>query len=169
MVLEIVEVVESGDKFFKETSHQGTAHMFIGEYTHTIDEKGRLAIPIKFRKAFGKGAVVTRGLDHCLFLYTKEEWQTLARRLAALPISRANTRAFARLMLAGAMDVDLDNQGRIMIPEYLRLFGHMKKDVILAGLYNRLEIWDQTSWKKYTSGTEQQSTDIAEALGELGV
>jgi MraZ protein len=143
--------------------------MFIGEYKHSIDEKGRLAIPVKFRVKLSKGAVVTRGLDNCLFLYTGEEWKNLAERLAKLPISRANTRAFARLMLAGAMDVSLDKQGRIILPDYLRKYAGVGKNVVVAGLYNRLEIWDETKWESYKSGTEKSSGDIAEQLGELGV
>jgi len=143
--------------------------MFIGEYSHNLDDKGRVAIPAKFRSMLKGGAVVTRGLDNCLFLYTKKEWRELAGKLAKLPISKANTRAFARLMLAGAMDVDFDNQGRIMLPEYLRKFAVLKKNLIIAGLYDRLEIWDEAAWNKYKKGTEKKSTDIAEALGELGV
>jgi MraZ protein len=143
--------------------------MFIGEYQHTIDSKGRVAIPAKFRRQLTKGAVVTKGLDDCLFLYSKEEWQKLADKLAALPISKANTRAFARLMLAGAMDVDIDSQGRIVLPEYLRKYASMQRKVVIAGLYNRLEIWDEVKWEKYKAGTESKSGDIAEALGELGV
>lgn len=143
--------------------------MFIGEYSHTIDEKGRLAVPSKFREELVRGAVVTRGLDNCLFVYTFEEWQKLAEKLAALPISQANTRAFARLMLAGAMDVEMDKQGRIVLPEYLRKFAKMKKKVVVAGLYSRLEIWDEAAWTTYKAGTEKESGDIAEALGELGV
>jgi len=143
--------------------------MFIGEYSHNLDDKGRVAVPAKFRATLKGGAVVTRGLDNCLFLYTKKEWQELASKLAKLPISKANTRAFARLMLAGAMDVNFDNQGRIMLPEYLRKFAGFKKNLIIAGLYDRLEIWDEAAWNKYKKGTEKKSTDIAEALGELGV
>lgn len=143
--------------------------MFIGEYHHTIDQKGRLAIPAKFRITFKKGAVVTRGLDNCLFLYTPDEWKKLAEKLANLPISQSNTRAFARLMLAGAMDVELDKQGRIIVPEYLRKFAGVKKRTVIAGLYSRLELWSEDSWEKYRQGTEKKSTDIAEALGELGV
>lgn len=143
--------------------------MFIGEYSHNLDDKGRLAIPIKFRAELKKGAVVTRGLDNCLFLYTKTEWQNLAVKLAALPISQANSRAFARLMLAGAMDVELDKQGRIVLPEYLRAFAHLKKGVVLAGLYNRLELWDEEVWKKYKELTESESGAIAEKMAELGV
>jgi len=143
--------------------------MFIGEYYHTIDEKGRLAIPVKFRVDLAKGAVVTRGLDNCLFLYTKKEWEALAEKLSKLPISKANTRAFARLMLAGAMDVEFDRQGRIILPDYLRKYASVKKQVVIAGLYNRLEIWDKVNWGKYKAGTEKQSSDIAEALEGLGV
>ncbi|MBU0706870.1 division/cell wall cluster transcriptional repressor MraZ [Patescibacteria group bacterium] len=143
--------------------------MFIGEYHHNLDIKGRLAIPVKFRSAFAKGAVVTRGLDNCLFLYTKEEWKKLADKLVKLPIGPANTRAFSRLMLAGAMDVEFDKQGRVILPDYLRKYATIKKKIIVAGLYNRLEIWDSLSWDKYKISTEKNSGDIAEALGELGV
>jgi len=143
--------------------------MFIGEYQHNLDEKGRLAIPAKFRAKHSEGAVVTRGLDNCLFLYTADEWQKLASKLASLPISKSNTRAFARLMLAGAMDVSLDKQGRIVLPEYLRKYASLKKKSIVAGLYNRLEIWDEDAWDKYKAGTEKQSGDIAEALEGLDV
>ncbi len=143
--------------------------MFIGEYQHNLDEKGRLAVPAKFRAKLTKGAVVTKGLDNCLFVYTAGEWQKLATKLAALPISKANTRAFSRLMLAGAMDVQLDKQGRIVLPEYLRKYAGLKKKSIIAGLYNRLEIWDEDNWNKYKQGTEKQSGDIAEALEGLDV
>ncbi len=143
--------------------------MFIGEYTHNLDEKGRLAIPVKFRRDLSKGAVVTRGLDNCLFLYTKTEWEKLAEKLSTLPISQSNSRAFSRLMLAGAMDVEIDKQGRVVLPEYLREFAGLKKNVVLAGLYNRAEIWDEEKWKTYKSQTEINSNEIAEKMGELGV
>ncbi|MFC1613569.1 division/cell wall cluster transcriptional repressor MraZ, partial [Patescibacteria group bacterium] len=139
--------------------------MFIGEYNHNIDDKGRLAVPAKFRSALKKGAVVTRGIDNCLFLYTQEEWNKLAKKLADLPISQANTRAFARLMLAGAMDVSLDKQGRIILPDYLRKYAGMGKKLVIAGLYNRLEIWDEKKWEVYKKGTEKASEKIAEQLG----
>lgn len=143
--------------------------MFIGEYAHSIDEKGRLAIPVKFREELLHGAVVTRGLDNCLFVYTATEWQKLADKLAALPIAKANTRAFARLMLAGAMDCEVDKQGRVILPEYLRDYATLTKKVVIAGLFNRLEIWDEATWNKYKKATENDSSEIAEALGELGV
>lgn len=141
--------------------------MFIGEYSLTVDEKGRLSIPVKFRASLSRGAVVTRGLDSALFLYTAKEWDSLAGKLAGLPISRANTRAFSRLMLAGAMDLEMDKQGRVILPDYLRDFAGIKKKVVVAGLYNRLEIWDEEKWKKYKNDTERTSTDIAETLEQI--
>lgn len=143
--------------------------MFIGEYNHNIDSKGRLAIPAKFRAVLKKGAVVTKGLDNCLFLYSKEEFKEMAKKAASLPISQAKARAFARHMLAGAMDVEFDGQGRITLPEYLRSFSSLKKKVIVAGLYNHLEIWDESAWNKYKSSSEKNSSAIAEALGDLGI
>ena len=143
--------------------------MFIGEYSHNLDDKGRLAIPVKFRDQLRRGAVVTRGLDNCLFLYTRTEWGKLAEKLAALPISQSNSRAFARLMLAGAMDIDVDKQGRVILPEYLRKFASLKKELVLAGLYNRIEIWDASNWETYKGQTEAESGNIAERMGELGV
>ena len=143
--------------------------MFIGEYQHAMDEKGRLAIPVKFRNELKEGAVVTRGLDRCLTIYTAEEWEKLATRLANLPMASANTRAFARLMLAGAMDVALDAQGRVIVPDYLREYAGLGKKAVLAGLYNRLEVWDAVKWEEFKARTEIASADIAEKLGELGV
>lgn len=143
--------------------------MFIGEYSHTIDEKGRLAIPVKFRARLSTGAVVTRGLDNCLFLYPKEEWEEMAKKLSSLPITQANARAFARLMLAGAMDVDIDKQGRVVLPGYLRQYAGLNNAAILAGLYNRVEIWNEAAWRHYQENAEQQSNDIAEHLSALGV
>lgn len=143
--------------------------MFIGEFSHTLDDKGRVAMPAKFRNDLKKGAVVTRGLDNCLFVFTKSEWAKLADKLSALPMAQANSRAFARLMLAGAMDVETDKQGRVMLPEYLRVFAGLKKEVVIAGLYSRLEIWGKEQWNLYKSRTEAESNEIAEKMGELGI
>ena len=143
--------------------------MFIGEYQHSLDSKGRVAIPAKFRAKLKTGAVVTRGLDNCLFLYPQAEWKKLADKLAALPISQAKSRAFARLMLSGAMDVQIDNQGRIVLPDYLRQYAGLTKKTVIAGLYSRLEIWDVRNWQTYKTATEKDSSEIAEAMGELGV
>lgn len=143
--------------------------MFIGEYQHAMDDKGRLAVPVKFRARLSKGLVVTRGIDACLSLYPKAEWDVLAKKLAALPTSQANTRAFARLLLSGAMDVVPDKQGRILVPEYLREYAGLGKEVVVAGLYNRLEVWNTAAWTKYRKSTEAAAGDIAEKLGDLGV
>jgi MraZ protein len=143
--------------------------MFIGEYTHNIDSKGRLAIPVKFRKQLDGGAIITRGLDRCLFVFTQNEWETLAKKLIALPLAQANSRAFVRLMLAGAMDAPLDGQGRILVPDYLRKYADLKKTAVIAGLYNRIEIWDDAVWRQYKIKTESASDEIAEKLGELGI
>ncbi len=143
--------------------------MFIGEFTHTLDTKGRVAVPVKFRGKLGTNAIVTRGLDRCLFVFTSQEWESLAQKLIALPLAQANSRAFVRLMLAGAMDVEVDKQGRVLIPDYLREYAGLGKEVVVAGLYNRIEIWDSQVWKGYKEKTESESDEIAEKLGELGI
>ena len=143
--------------------------MFIGEYKYNLDNKNRLALPCKFRKLFSAGAVITRELDNCLFIYTAKEWAKLVEKLAALPISQAKSRAFSRLMLAGAMDSRLDGQGRIMVPDYLKGFANLKKEVVVAGLYNRLEVWDEILWSQYQRTSEKDSNEIAEGLTGLGV
>lgn len=143
--------------------------MFIGEYKYNLDDKNRLAIPSKFRKFFTEGAVITKGLDNCLFIYTAKEWQKLVDKLANLPISQAKSRAFSRLMLAGAMDVALDKQGRIILPDYLKQFAALSKQVVLAGLYNRLELWDEKTWSKYQRVSEKESNQISESLVDLGI
>ena len=143
--------------------------MFIGEYSHSLDDKGRIAVPAKFRAGLKTGAVVTRGLDNCLWLYPAAEWKKMADKLATLPISQAKSRAFSRLMLAGAMQVEIDKQGRVVLPDYLKKFAGLKKKAIVAGLYNRIEIWDQTAWEAYKISSEKDSGQIAETLGELGV
>lgn len=143
--------------------------MFIGEYHHNLDTKGRLALPAKFRDALEGGAVVTRGLDHCLFVYTMNEWNELAAKISQLPMSQSNSRAFSRLMLAGAMDVQIDKQGRIILPDYLRKYAGITKQVVVAGLYTRLEIWDEDQWQEYKAQTEYESDNIAETLSGLNV
>jgi len=143
--------------------------MFIGEYYYTIDPKGRIAIPSKLRNALSKGGVITKGLDNCLFIFSLKDWQQMAEKIKGLPLSQSNSRAFSRLMLAGAMDVKLDSQGRILVPDYLRKYVGLKKKIVLAGVYNRLEVWDEKEWEKYKKRTEKESGDIAEKLGDLGI
>lgn len=143
--------------------------MLLGEYQHNMDPKGRIAVPAKFRDSMLQGAIVTRGLDDCLFVFALKEWQALAEKLINLPLAQANSRAFVRLMLAGATDVSLDSQGRILIPEYLRKYAGLKKESVVAGLYNRVEIWDAEKWNSYKERSERASQEIAEKLGELGI
>jgi len=142
---------------------------FFGEYTYTIDAKKRLAVPPKFRQVLGKKAVITKGLDQCLFLYTSKEWGILAKKLSQLPLAQADARGFARLMLTGAMEVIIDNLGRILIPDYLKNYAILKKQVVIAGVYNRIEVWDEKKWEEYKIKTEKEVGDIAERLKELGV
>ena len=142
--------------------------MFIGEYSHNLDEKGRMAVPAKFRSQL-KGAIITRGLDRCLFVFNKKDWEILAQKIMSLPLTQANSRAFARLMLAGAMEAPLDRQGRILVPDYLRDYASLDKQSVITGVYNRIEIWDEKIWNKYKSKTEASSDEIAEKLGELGI
>ena len=143
--------------------------MLIGEYSHTIDAKKRLAVPAKLRKELGDRAVLTRGLDNCLFLYPESEWQKLTQKLSELPVGQANTRSFLRLMLAGAVEVELDQLGRILIPDYLKEYAGLVQKVVIAGVYNRLEIGDEERWGAYKGDVEKNTDMIAEKLGELGL
>lgn len=143
--------------------------MFIGEYQHNIDDKNRLALPAKFRAELKNGAVVSEGLDGCLFVFTKNAWLKLAEKLASQPIGNADARGFSRIMLAGAMDVKLDSLGRILLPDYLKKNAGLDKKVIVAGLYSRLEIWDETKWQKYKNKIGSEAEKLAETMGALGV
>ena len=143
--------------------------MFIGEYSYSIDEKKRLAIPQKLRKQLGKKAVITKGLDQCLFLFPVEQWKILAKKLSQLPLSQSDARGFGRMTLAGAMEVNIDSLGRILVPDYLKDYAFLSKKVIIAGVYNRIEIWDEAKWKEYRDKTEKEVGDIAERLKELGI
>ena len=141
--------------------------MLLGEYQHSIDDKGRMAVPAKFRKTLSGGVVVTKGLDGCLYLYPIDEWGKLAEKLARLPINQADSRAFSRMMLAGASHSEIDSQGRILIPDYLRTFAKIRSKAVIVGLYNRAEIWDENEWQAYKSSVEGKTDEIAGRLGEL--
>lgn len=146
-----------------------TQVMLLGEFKHNLDTKGRLAIPAKFRSSFSAGAIITRGLDDCLFIFSREEWEALAKKLVSLPIAAANSRAFVRLMLSGASDVELDSQGRVLIPDYLREFASVRREAVVTGLYNRIEVWDSARWNEYKKRTERSSQEIAERMNDLGI
>jgi len=143
--------------------------MFLGEYKHLLDQKGRLAIPAKFRSKLVDGLVLTRGIDQCLFIYSKEEWEKFLKKIMNLPLTQANSRAFLRLIFSGAIEEDLDQQGRILIPENLRNYANLKKQVVIVGVFNRIEIWDEKIWEEYKQNTENEAYKIAEDLKDLGI
>jgi len=143
--------------------------MLIGEFTHTIDTKKRLAIPSKLRKELGNKAVITRGLDSCLFIFPVKDWERLVEKLSDLPFGEKNSRSFVRLILSGANEVNLDSLGRILIPDYLKNYAQLKKNVIIAGVSNRLEIWDKSRWEMFKQQSEKEVDNMAERLGELGI
>jgi MraZ protein len=142
--------------------------MLIGEYRHTIDSKKRFAVPAKLRKDLGERAVITRGLDSCLFLYSMEEWQKQMDKLSALPMGVAANRSFARFMLSGASEVEFDQLGRILIPDFLKEYANLKKNLVIVGVQNRLEIWDDALWKEFRSKAESNADELAEKLGAVG-
>jgi MraZ protein len=140
--------------------------MFMGEYNHTMDAKGRMIIPAKFREGLGEEFVVTKGLDGCLFGYPKEEWKILEEKIRALPLTNKEARKFSRFMLAGAAFCEVDKQGRILLPSVLREFAHLEKDVVLVGVSSRVEIWDKAAWN---AANEYDNMDeIAEHMETLG-
>ena len=143
--------------------------MLIGEYIHTVDEKKRISLPSKFRKEIGKKIVVTRGLDNCLFLYPLKEWEKISGKLSELGMGQADTRGFNRFMLAGAVEIDVDTIGRILIPDFLREFAELTHRVVFAGVHNRIEIWNETKWSEYKAKIEKQADMMAEKLGQIGV
>lgn len=141
--------------------------MFMGEYNHTIDTKGRLIIPSKFREALGDTFVVTKGLDGCLFVYDNEEWNTFEEKLKALPITNKEARQFVRFFLAGAAEVEVDKQGRILVPNILREFAQISKDVVLIGVASRIEIWSKERFED--TAAYEDMDEIAEHMAQLGL
>jgi len=143
--------------------------MLIGEYTHSIDDKKRLSLPSKFRKELGKTIIATRGLDTCLFLYSEKEWRTHSAKLAELSTGTAGSRGFNRFTLAGAAEISVDSVGRILIPDFLKRFARITAKVVLAGVGNRIELWDEKVWQSYMATIEKQADTLAEKLGEAGM
>ena len=141
--------------------------MFMGEYSHTIDVKGRLIVPSKFREVLGEEFVVTKGLDGCLFVYPNDEWKSFEEKLATLPITNMNARKFTRFFLAGAATCEVDKQGRILVPGVLREFAHFDKDVVLIGVSSRIEIWSKDRWEN--ASVYDDVEEIAEHMAELGL
>lgn len=143
--------------------------MLIGEYIHTIDDKSRISLPSKFRKEIGKKLVLTRGLDNCLFLYSLKEWKSVSEKLALLPMGQADTRGFGRFMFAGAVEIDVDALGRILIPDFLKDFAKLAEKVVFAGVQTRVELWNETAWDEYKKRIETQGDALAEKLGQVGI
>ncbi len=143
--------------------------MFLGEYTHTFDSKGRLTIPARFRPQLAQGMVVTRGLDRCLLVYPLAEWEKLADKINRLPLTQKGARTFTRLMYSGAIYCEPDRQGRILIPPYLREYAGIENDSVVIGLYAHLEIWDSARWQEVKKKVEEEGESIAEQLADLGI
>ena len=143
--------------------------MFRGEYSHTVDAKGRLIIPLKFREQLGEECIVTRGLEGCLFIFESGEWEAYEEKLRKLPMTNKNARSFVRFLSGGATPCEFDKQGRILLPATLRKFAGIEKDVILAGLPNRIEIWSEQKWNENNNYEEIDMDEIAGHLTELGL
>ena len=141
--------------------------MFMGEYNHTVDTKGRLIIPAKFRESLGDEFVVTKGLDGCLFIYSQEEWKNIEEKFRNTPLTTRDARKFSRFFFAGAATCELDKQGRILIPAVLREFAGLEKDVVLAGVFNKIEIWSKDRW--LDEGNYDDMEEVAEHMAELGL
>ena len=159
------KAVDNVDK----SRHLSVKPMLIGEYLHTIDQKNRLSVPSKFRKDLGKKVVLTRGLDKCLFLYAAPAWEELAKKLSTLPIGKTENRSFVRSIIAGATEVEIDALGRILLPDYLRVYANLTEAAQVIGLYTRAEIWSPEVWRKYNESAAENLEKVAEKLGEAGL
>jgi MraZ protein len=143
--------------------------MLIGEYRHTLDPKKRLSVPSKWRKDLGRVLIVTRGLDNCLFVYPQKEWKQITAKIGQLPLGQADTRSFNRFFLSGAVEVEVDSVGRMLVPDFLKDFAGLDTKVVLAGIYDRVEIWAEDTWDTYKKRVEGQADQLAQKLGEIGV
>ncbi len=161
-------MVKSGSKWWIITEGWG-ATMFMGEYQHSVDVKGRIIMPSKFREELGDPFVVTRGLDNCLFVYPMNEWNALENKLKALPLTKSDARAFVRFLFSGATECEGDKQGRIMIPANLRNHAKIDKEVVVIGVSNRVEIWSSELWNGYMESASNSYEEMAEEIVELGI
>ena len=146
----------------------GAIVMLMGEYNHTIDAKGRLIVPAKFREVLGDEFVVTKGLDNCLFVYPNDEWTRFEEKLKSLPLTNKNARQFTRFFLAGAAACEVDKQGRILLPQVLREFASLEKDVVLVGVASRIEIWSRERWDESMNTYDGDMDEVAENMESLG-
>ncbi|NMB08027.1 MAG: division/cell wall cluster transcriptional repressor MraZ [Tissierellia bacterium] len=143
--------------------------MFMGEYQHIIDDKGRVIMPSRFREDLGYNFIMTKGLDNCLFVYPKDEWMVLEEKLRQLPLTNREARAFVRFFFAGATECILDKQGRVLIPSNLREHAKLNKDAVIIGVSTRIEIWDKEEWVAYNEDDSLSYENIAERMAELGI
>lgn len=143
--------------------------MFLGEYQHSLDAKGRLIVPSKFREGLGETFVATKGLDNCLFLYHIEEWEIIEQKIRNLPLTRGDVRAFARFFFSGACECEMDKQGRILLPLNLREYAEIERDVVIIGVGSRAEVWSKENWGKYAERAGDAYEEIAENLVDLGI
>jgi len=139
--------------------------MFLGEYLHTFDTKNRISVPSRFRKELGRVVVVTRGLDRCIYVYARKAWEKQAAQYAAASTGTAAQRGLARLFLAGSFEADVDSSGRVLIPENLKAFAGIKEKAVVAGVADRVEIWEEKAWKQYTAQIERDADAFAEKVG----
>lgn len=143
--------------------------MLIGEYSHSLDDKKRLSLPAKFRKTLGKKVVMTRGLDSCIFVFTTVEWGKIAQKLSEQSVGSRDARDLNRFFLSGASEVEVDSSGRVLVPEYLKTFAKLESKVTLAGLYSRVEIWDDILWQERQKAITENADDVASKLQEVGM
>lgn len=143
--------------------------MLLGEFKHNLDSKNRLTIPAKLRMELGEKPVLTRGLDNCLFIYPDRDWQLFMEKMNNLPIGQKKARDFKRFMLSGASEIEIDEMGRVLIPEPLKKYAKLEKSIVVVGVQDRIELWDENVWDKYISESEESSGDIAEGLSEFGI
>lgn len=143
--------------------------MLIGEYEHSIDTKGRLIMPSKLKEDIGEKFVVTKGLDGCLFVYSQTEWKIFEEKLRAFPLTNKDARALIRFFLAGAMECEIDKQGRFLIPSNLREFAGLEKEVVVIGVLNKIEIWSKNKWLQYSEEENNSADEIAEKMSSLGI
>ena len=143
--------------------------MFIGEYEHSVDAKGRVIMPVKLREDIGEKFIVTKGLDGCLFAYSRVEWNNFEEKLKTVPLTNKNARDFVRFFLSGAVECEIDKQGRFLIPSNLRTYATLEKEIIIIGVGTRIEIWNREEWKKYSSDENISADEIAENMTMLGI
>jgi len=143
--------------------------MLIGEYTHSIDDKNRISLPVKFREKMGKKVVVAPGPDHCLFVFTPKEWERISSKLAETSLGQSDNRSFSRFMFGGAAEADVDSIGRILVPDFQKSWANLKGKVAVVGVQSRVEIWNDKAWAAFKKGVEGKAGALAEKLGQVGV